>query len=302
MAIALALITIVMWALNIPVVKIALSDWSPMAFTFVRFGAGGLIYAAWVLLRERSLRVQRRDIPVFILGGTIGIFLNQVSFMYAIEKTSASTVVLIMATTPIWTALVARLLGWEFVRPRFWGAILVATLGVLLVLWGSGATMQASSIEGNLLALVMAASWGTYSVLVRPLLDRYSPAHVSALMMLIGSPLLGIWGVPQLLEQNFGSFTPSAWTGMAYALIGSLIIANLLWFYAIRRIGAARTVSFLPLQPLFGVAFSAFLLGERLDWKQAAGGVIIIVAIAVAVRAVQPLPKPVEPAEAGLLE
>ena len=301
-ATALTLITIAMWALNIPVSKVALGDWEPMSFSLVRFGLGGLLYAVWVLARERTLRIQRRDIPMFLAGGFIGIFLNQVGYMYALEQTTASTVVLIMATTPIWTALMARALGWEFVKPVFWVAIGVATLGVLLVLWGSGGSVEMSSITGDLLALLMAATWGSYSVIVRPLMDRYSPAHVSACMMLVGTVPLVVVGLPQLLDQDFATFTPSGWIGMGYALVGSLIIANLLWFYAIRRVGAAKTVAFMPLQPFLGIIFSALLLGETLDWRQGIGGVVIVGAILVATRAVVPLARAVDPAAAGLLE
>jgi len=210
--------------------------------------------------------------------------------------------VLIMATTPIWTALMARALGWEFVKPMFWVAIGVATLGVLLVLWGSGGSVELSSITGDLLALLMAATWGSYSVIVRPLMDRYSPAHVSAWMMLVGTVPLVVVGLPQLLDQDFATFTPSGWIGMGYALVGSLIIANLLWFYAIRRVGAAKTVAFMPLQPFLGIIFSALLLGETLDWRQGIGGVVIVGAILVATRAVVPLARAVDPAAAGLLE
>ncbi len=294
-ATVLALITVAMWALNIPVSKLALDDWEPMSFSLVRFGAGAIIYGVWVLLREGSLRIQRRDVPMFLAGGFIGIFLNQVGYMYALEKTTASTVVLIMATTPVWTALFARALGWEFVRPMFWLAIAIATLGVLLVLWGSGGTIKIDSITGDLLALLMAATWGSYSVIVRPLMDRYSPAHVSAVMMLVGTVPLVVVGLPQLLGQDFGTFGTAGWAGMAYALFASLIVANLMWFYAIRRVGAAKTVSFMPLQPFLGIVFSAILLGETLDWKQGIGGIVIVGAIIVATRSVEPLPKRVDP-------
>ncbi len=301
-ATALALITIALWALNIPVSKAALDDWEPLSFSLVRFGLGGLMYAVWVIARERRFRVERRDLPMFIAGGMIGIFLNQLGYMYALEKTTASTVVLIMATTPIWTALVARILGWEFVKPLFWLAIGVASLGVLLVLWGSGGTIEMDSLVGDALALLMAATWGTYSVIVRPLMDRYSPAHVSAVMMLIGCVPLTLFGLPQLLSQDFGTFGPAGWIGMGYALLISLIVANLMWFYAIRRAGSAKTVAFMPLQPFFGIVFSAILLGEQLDWKQGVGGLVIVGAIIVATRSVVPVPRRVDPGTGGNMD
>ena len=289
LALVLALTSVVLWALNIPIVKLAVEGWSPMAFSFVRFGAGALIYIAFVLVREGSLRVQRRDVPLFLIGGTVGIALNQYSFMYAVELTTASTVTLLFATTPRWAALVARLLGWEFVKPWFWGAIGISTLGVLMVLIGSGATLSFSSLLGNILALGAAITWGVYSVLIRPLLQRYSATLVSAIMMLIGTPLIAIVGVPQLLTEDISGLSGGAWFGLGYALVASLIVANLLWFVAIHKAGAARVVALMPLQPFLGVIFSWVLLAERLDWKQLAGGIIIIIGTTIAVRSVHPI-------------
>ena len=302
LALLLTLITIILWALNIPVVKIGLSGWSPMAFSFIRFGIGGLIYIAYVLWREGSLRIRRKDIPLFLIGGTIGIAINQYAFMYALEKTTASTVTLVFATTPLWAALLARALGWEFVKPLFWVAIAISAAGVFLVLVGTGAALSFDSAEGILLAFGAPITWGLYSVLVRPLLKDYSAMHVSAIMMLIGAPLIGIVGLPQALTMAWSRLTTSSWVAFAYALIGSLIIANLFWFVAIHKAGSARAVALMPLQPFLGVILSALLLSERLDWKEAVGGVIIIVGVTIAVRSVVPIDEDHDQREIGIQE
>ena len=81
-----------------------------------------------------------------------------------------------------------------------------------------------------------------------------------------------------------------------------LIVANLLWFIAIHKAGSARAVALMPLQPFLGVLFSALLLGERLDWKEGVGGVIIVIAVAVAVRNVVPVDRAHDPREVGAQE
>ena len=302
LALLLTVSTIALWALNIPVVKIGLAGWSPMAFSFIRFSTGGLIYIVYVLWREGSLRVKRKDIPMFLIGGAIGIGINQYAFMYALEKTTASTVTLLFATTPLWAALLARALGWEFVKPLFWVAIAISAAGVFLVLVGTGAQMSFNSLEGILLAFGAPLTWGCYSVLVRPLLKDYSAMHVSAIMMLVGAPLIGIVGLPQALSMDWSSVTTSGWVALGYALVGSLIMANLFWFIAIHKAGSARAVAFMPLQPFLGVIFSALLLSERLDWKEGVGGVIIIVGVTIAVRNVVPIDEDHDQREIGIQE
>jgi drug/metabolite transporter (DMT)-like permease len=302
LALLLTLTTIALWALNIPVVKIGLEGWSPMAFSFIRFGAGAIIYIAYVLWREGSLRVRRKDIPLFVIGGAIGIAINQYAFMYALEKTTASTVTLVFATTPLWAALLARALGWEFVKPWFWPAIVISAAGVLLVLIGTGAELSFDSATGILLAFGAPITWGMYSVLVRPLLRDYSAMHVSAMMMIIGAPLIGIIGLPQALAMDWSQMITSSWVALIYALVGSLIFANLFWFVAIHRAGSSRAVALMPLQPFLGVLFSALLLSEKIDWKQAVGGVIIIIGVTIAVRSVIPINKDHDQREIGIQE
>ena len=289
-ALLLAFSAVALWALNVPVMKDALGSWSPMGFSFVRFGSGALIYAAWVLVTERSLRIQRRHIPLFVIGGVVGIAINNYAFMYALEMTTASIVTLVFATTPLWAALMARVLGWEMVKPLFWVAVALSGLGVFLVLVGTGAEFSVRSVEGIALAFGAPITWGVYSVLVRPLLREYSASHVSAVMMLIGAPLLGIVGLPQLFAQEWSTFPTSAWVSISYALFASLVIANLVWFRAIHRTGSARVVSVMPLQPFLGVIFAYLLLGERLGWVGIVGGGVISVGVALAIRSVEPVP------------
>jgi drug/metabolite transporter (DMT)-like permease len=289
-ALLLAFTAVALWALNVPVMKGALDAWSPMAFSFARFGAGALIYAGWVLVTERSLRIRRRHIPLFVIGGVVGIAINNYTFMYALEMTTASIVTLVFATTPLWAALMARVLGWEIVKPLFWIAVLLSGVGVFLVLIGTDAEFSVRSVEGILLAFGAPLTWGVYSVLVRPLLREYSASHVSAVMMLIGAPLLGIVGLPQLLTQEWTAFPTSAWVSIAYAIVASLVVANLVWFLAINRTGSARVVSVMPLQPFLGVIFAYLLLGERLGWVGVVGGGVIVVGVALAIRSVEPVP------------
>ena len=288
-ALVLTLTTVVLWALNIPVVKLGLDGWNPMAFSLLRFGSAALIYAAWVLLREGSLRIRREHVLLFVVAGTIGIALNQVAFMYGLQMSSASTVTLVFATTPLWSAMLARALGWEFVKPLFWVAVLISAVGVFLVLLGTGAAMSPTSLWGALIAFGAPITWGFYSVLIKPLLRVYSPMHVSAVMMMICVPELAVLGVPQALTQDWGALTAASWVAIVYALVFSLIVANLLWFIAIRKAGAARAVALMPLQPFLGVLFSAALLSERVDWKEAVGGVVIIAGVTLAVRSVVPV-------------
>ena len=91
-ALVMIVVTIVFWALNITIVKMTVNEWHPLAYSVDRFAVGTALFAAWVWWRERSLRVRRRDLPLLVIAGAIGIAGNQIGFMYAEHDTSATTV------------------------------------------------------------------------------------------------------------------------------------------------------------------------------------------------------------------
>jgi drug/metabolite transporter (DMT)-like permease len=125
---------------------------------------------------------------------------------------------------------------------------------------------------------------------------------VSAIMMMVGAPLIGIVGLPQALQMDWSQMATSSWAALIYALVGSLIAANLFWFVAIHRAGSSRAVALMPLQPFLGVIFSALLLSESIGWEEGVGGVIIIIGVTIAVRAVVPISRSHDQREIGMQE
>jgi drug/metabolite transporter (DMT)-like permease len=133
-------------------------------------------------------------------------------------------------------------------------------------------------VAGDGLAVLTAVTWAIYSVAVTPLMRRYSPFRISAVVLLLGWIPLAIVGATQTSEQSlhFGWLT---WAGFGFAVVGPLFLTNLLWFTAIDRVGPSRASLFSNLQPLFGVGFALLLLGEHLSRWEVVGGAAILGAV-----------------------
>jgi drug/metabolite transporter (DMT)-like permease len=272
-------VTNALWGTNVSVVKWAIGQWNPLAYSLLRFCVGTAVFALWVYLREGSLRVERRDLPLLALCGAIGIFGNQIGFMYAVRYAPATTVSLLMITSPMFAALLAIALGQERVGWRHWVGIAIAGLGLLLVLRGSGATLDLSSLRGDLFGLLMSASWGCYSVLIRPLMTRYSASRISVMVLIVGTPMMLPFAWGQLASQDFGAISVGGWSALVYSLFFSLVFTNIMWFGAIHAGGAARATALLPLQPVIGAGVAAVFLGERIGLLELVGGAIVVVGI-----------------------
>jgi drug/metabolite transporter (DMT)-like permease len=283
--------TVSLWALNFTVSKYILDQgFRPLAYSSVRYACAALIFAAITLVWEGSLRIGRRELPLIVFS-TVVLFANQLSFVYALSFTTATTVALLFGTLPIFTALFARGSGVEHLSGRFWLAAVVSFCGVALVALGSGGSLSAD-LKGDALALAGAATWAAYSVSIRPLMQRYSPFRLSAVFLLAVTVLLALAGSQQLSAQSF-EFGALVWIGFAFAVIGPLVITNLLWFTAIARVGPSRASLFANLQPFLAAVIALVLLSEPITTTQVLGGIAIAGGIALAPR--QPGPEP--PAE-----
>jgi drug/metabolite transporter (DMT)-like permease len=113
---------------------------------------------------------------------------------------------------------------------------------------------------------------------VSPLLQRYSTLRVSAIAFTIGSVPLVLVGSHQLASQDYG-LGATIWLLLAFAIVGPLVLANLLWFGGISRVGPARASVFANLQPFFAAVFSLLILSEPLTRLQVVGGIAIAAGI-----------------------
>jgi drug/metabolite transporter (DMT)-like permease len=275
-------VTVVIWAFNLTVTRFVLTNgFLPLAYSVIRYGLGAALLVGVALFRGERLRVERRDVPLLIFAGTLGILGNQLVYVYAIKLTNASTVALMLGAVPVMAALIAGATRIEALSQRVVVAAAVSFAGVALVALGSGSF--SASVGGDALGLLTALTWAGYAVAIVPLMARYSPFRVTALVIGIGWLQLAPFGVPQLARQDF-HLRPLVWVGLAFAVAGPLVLTNLLWFSAIRDVGPSRASIFANAQPFVGALVALLLLSEPLHPLELAGAVLIAAGIAIGAR------------------
>jgi drug/metabolite transporter (DMT)-like permease len=279
------LTTVLLWALNFTVTKYVITHgFRPLAYSGVRYGVAALLFAGITYLRERSLAIRVRDLPLLIAPAVFFLLLNQFGYVYSLKFTTASTVALVLGSTPIFVALFARVVGLERLPLAFWLSALASFAGVALVASGTSGGLS-GDLKGVLLAIGTAATWAAYSIAIAPLMRRYSPWRISAVVLLATWLGLIVAGSPQLADQDFGRIGWLAWLGFAYAVLGPLVTTNILWFTAIDRVGPSRASLFANLQPFFAVIIALILLSEHLTRLQVVGGFAIMLGIVLERRA-----------------
>jgi drug/metabolite transporter (DMT)-like permease len=269
--------TVLLWALNVTATRYALTHgFRPLAYGTVRYFAATALFWCFTWQRERSFRIRLADWKLVALAATL-LFANQVCFVVSVHETNASTVALMLGATPVITGVIASLIGLESLARSFWVGAAVAFVGVGLV--GAGGGGVSGNPGGDVLAIFAAVTWAGYSVAIAPLMRRYSPFRISALVLALGWLPLALVSIPQLEQQQWDGFGWPVWLALGYAIIGPLFLTNILWFTAIDRVGPSRATLFTNLQPFFAVLFALVLLSEHLNRWEIVGALAIAIGI-----------------------
>jgi drug/metabolite transporter (DMT)-like permease len=283
---------VLLWALNVTVTKYMLEHgWLPLAYGTIRYFAAIALFWVYTWWREGSFRIARADWIYVGIAATM-IFVNQLCFVYSLEFAHASTVSLLFGSCPMFVGLISIAVLQSRLQSSFWIGACLTFSGVALIAAGAGGGLV-SGWKGDLLAIALAITWAAYTIAIAPLMRRYSPYRISAVVLALGWAPIALVSIPQVGRQDF-SFSGSVWLGFAYAVVGPLFLTNILWFTAVDRVGAARASIFNNMQPFFGVFFALVILSESLHMLEVAGGVLIFAGIYLERRLRQPVVSPAE--------
>jgi drug/metabolite transporter (DMT)-like permease len=286
----LVLVPVIAWSLNFTIAKYALSHGLlPMAYTAPRFVFASIAFCLLTLHREGTLRVARRDLPVLVAAGVVGICFNQLSFVFALRHASASTVALLFGMIPIFVGVLSHVTKIERLGRSQWSAAAISSAGVAMVVLGASSGVSSDGL-GIALAIAAPLTWAVYSVGIAPLLQRYSSLRVSAIVCTIGTVPLTLASIGELGREDWGALNFLTWASLVYGAVIAYVLATAIWLVAIKRIGAPRASLYQNLQPFLGAIFALVLLSERLTWLEVVGGVVIGSGILIARRARRPPP------------
>ncbi len=281
-AIIKVLFTVIMWGGSFIATKIAIEQVTPITLIWLRFGIGVLILALVVLQRRQARLPAAGHLGYFTLLGFLGITFHQALQAYGLVTAQASTTAWIVATIPVFTAL----LGWLVLKEKLgWVKSLgigLAAGGVLLIVSNGnlgGIFNGGFGTPGDLLILISAPNWAVFSVLSRRGLNQHPPAWMMLWVMLAGwllsNPLFFAGGgLPQAAALDL-----SGWLAVLFLGVICSGVAYIFWYDALAVLPATQVGAFIYLEPLVTVVVAALMLGEPITWASLAGGAVILLGV-----------------------
>ena len=266
----------VLWALNGLVLRTQLSDMSPAALNAIRCGVSGLVFCLALPFHEPLVAITQvplTDWALLLVAVLIAIVLGDTLYLTALKQIGLARTMALSSTYPLSTLAFEYALLDQTVSAN----LALGSLLVVVVIFFLSARHQGEGEEavGNLragvaLALVTSLLWGLGTVLMRPPMDNLTPVQANAVRMpFVAAVLYGlrVWPSGERLSQcSRRTFVVVAATGIVGMGAGSYM-----FLYALKSIGATKTVTLTATAPVFGLALGAAFLGERLTLRVAAG-------------------------------
>ncbi len=268
------------WAGNFIVVKGAIAVLPPVGFSFLRYCIAAITLLILLRVREGAIRLPRPDVLKILGLGALGFGVYQILWPVALQSIPAGDSALLIATTPVITALLAMGLGADSPNAVKLIGAFISFAGVALVIAAGQGLVLGASLTGDVLTLIAAACWAVYTVLGAKILRRHSPLITTTWAVIAGAAFLAPGGIAQLASSDLSGFGLPVVLALTYSGILAAGFANVIVFNGVKLLGPTRVTALQFLVPVLAVGMAAIFLSEPIRPIQLVGGAIILAGVA----------------------
>lgn len=275
----------------------------PMTLAFMRFALAALLMYAVALWRRVDMRVARKDWARFWAMGVLGLTAAYLLSYLGIQRTAASEAALLIATEPVYLALLSVVFLHETLAAAKVGGIVAGLVGVVLIVTEG---KWQGRVSGALLGDILIASGLIFealsSIVGKKLVTRYPIPAVMTYQMTCGAVALAplaAWEMFHALPPlAVLSQPPAVWWSLLYLVIPCTVFAYTVWFSLLETHDASELSVFLFLQPVVGMVLGVWLLHEGVTLPKFLGALLVLLAVSLINRRPNPPDTPPVPPSA----
>lgn len=269
------LIGVLIFSGSLPATRVAVLEFDPLFLTVARASLAGLLALALLLVAgaPRPSRSQLLPLVVVALGVVVGFPLLTA---LALQTVTSAHSIVFLGLLPLATAAFGVLRGGERPRPAFWG---FSVLGSLLVVGFAVAQGLTASPRGDLLMLLAIVVCGLGYAEGARLSRSLGGWQVICWALVLALPVMLALALYRLPASVAGITLP-AWLSLGYVSLFSMLIGFVFWYRGLAQGGIAAVGQLQLLQPFFGLALAAGLLGEAVSPAMLGVTVAVILCVA----------------------
>lgn len=270
----------VVWSSTYLAIRLAVREgagFPPFTLGFMRAALAGVVLLAWTWLKHRQVRPKRQDLMVLAASGLLLWLGGNGLVTFAEQRSDSGLAALVVAASPIWTALMEAVLDRKLPSLQLSLALLIGFAGIG-VLTAPGLTTGLRADMIDMVALIVATlTWSAGSLLQARKPVELSPRVSAAYQMLFGA--VGFAAVALLLNEPRPTPTTEAWLAWGYLVLFGSILAFTSYVTALRTLPTRIVMTYAYVNPVLAVLLGWVILDEMVTAWTVAGSIFVLLGV-----------------------
>jgi len=252
----------------------------PFGINIIRIGISLTLFWILFLFKRPEKKIDKKDIPAFLLCALTAIALNQMLFIKGLSFTFPIHAALLTLITPIFiTILAARMLKEKITFTKSFGLLLGVVGAVLLISNREISAPGENALLGDFLVILSAFAYTFYFILVKPLMNKYSAIQVIRWIFTIGFVMTFPLSLKEFTDITWQVFTLKDWLILFVIVVPGTFLAYVFNVYGIQKLSASKAGAYIYSQPVFAVVFAMIFLKERLSLYKIIAAIFIFAGV-----------------------
>lgn len=270
------------FAINYSAIKYFTSNHyaAPFGINIIRIGVSLILFWILFLFKQPEKKIDKKDIPAFLLCALAAIALNQMLFIKGLSFTFPIHAALLTLITPILiTIIAARVLREKITFTKMFGLFL-GVLGAVLLISNRQITVPGeNTVLGDILVILSAFAYTFYFIVVKPLMNKYSSVQVIRWIFTIGFLMTLPFSFREFSEITWDVFTLKDWLILFVIVIPGTFLAYIFNVYGIQKLSASKAGAYIYSQPVFAVVIAMIFLKEELSLYKIIAAILIFAGV-----------------------
>jgi drug/metabolite transporter (DMT)-like permease len=259
--------------------KYVVNEITPIILSFLRFGLATLLLLIIFFIRKQKLKIEKKDVILFLFLGALVIPINQFFFLYGVYFSEASHAGVFYACIPLVVYLFSIILKIELFSFKKLLTISLSVIGLIIIFWENiteSNTDNSNKLLGDVFLFFAISSWALYLTLSKNMVSKYGTTKTTTIAFSLGM----ILSIPLFFfdMHNFSLQKLTLWgvVGFFHLSVVVAFAGKYIYTYSTKIITISTLATFTNIAPIITILLSWILLKEELSYFFIFGALITL--------------------------